>query len=165
MLEAYFQLTKMNKIISQEEFKASSFMYNDNIKINKCYITNDLLQNNGIQYIHQLMNGNSFLSFNDFKDKYSIEINFLTYYSLITAISRYKTKLDIKENKTKTETLNYQPAMAIIFKYKRGASFIYSKMIEKIETSKGILKWWKTNTFDQKLAFSKLKKNYRRYQT
>ena len=158
VLEAYFQLTKMNKIISQEEFKASSFMYNDNIKINKCYITNDLLQNNGIQYIHQLMNGNSFLSFNDFKDKYSIEINFLTYYSLITAISRYKTKLDIKENTTKTKTLNYQPAMAIIFKYKRGASFIYSKMIEKIETSKGILKWWKTNTFDQKLAFSKLKK-------
>ena len=48
--------------------------------------------------------------------------------------------------------------MAIIFKYKRGASFIYSKMIEKRETSKGILKWWKTNTFDKKLVFLKLKK-------
>ena len=158
-------LTNLTKITSEEEFKACSFIYNDDIRINKCYITNDILQNRGIQFIHQLMNGNSFLSYVDFKNKYSIEIDFLTYFSLIAAISRYKTKLDIMEKTTNSNTVNYQPAMAIIFEYKRGASFIYSKMIEKMETSKGILKWWKTNTFDKKLVFLKLKKNNRRYQT
>ena len=64
----------------------------------------------------------------------------------------------INENVPESKRLNYQPAMAIIFKHKRGASYIYSKMIHKKEISKGILKWWKTNNFEENLAFLKLKK-------
>ena len=103
------------------------------------------------------MDGNSFLSYIDFKNKYSNEINFVTYYSLITAISRYKTKIMINENVAESKRINYQPAMAIIFKHKRGASYIYSKMIHRKEISKGIKKWWETNIFEENLAFLKLK--------
>ena len=81
VLESYLLLTNLTNITSEEEFKACSFIYNEDIRINKCFITNDILQNKGIQFIHQLMNGKSFLSYVDFKNKYSIEIDFLTYYS------------------------------------------------------------------------------------
>ena len=120
VLEAYIQLTKIATIRSIDEFKASSFMYNDNIKVDKKHINNKLLKNNGIQYIHQLMSDNVFLSYEDFTEKYRVKLSFLTYYSIIAAVSRYRLKIDPTETSTNKTKINFQPPISILFKQKKG---------------------------------------------
>ena len=123
---------------TQQEVDACSFLYNGNIKIGRSTIKNKKLIENNVHYIHQLKNGDHFLSHVDFNDKYGITINFLVYNSIITAIKHYTDKF---KNCISNQRFLYQPHFDLIIGTKKGASKIYNKLIENPITITGQNKW------------------------
>ena len=81
-----YRFTKSFKITSIQEIEASSFLFNENIKIGGLVVQDKRFVNNNIFYIKQLANGDSFLNYNEFINKFNVKIDFLTYSSVINAI-------------------------------------------------------------------------------
>ena len=86
------------------------------------------------------MEGNEFLSHRDFLLKHNIQIDFLSYLSIIKSIKHYMNKLEIEETGRKIE---YQPALNVIMKNKSGASTIYNTFLSatSLISPKGMEKW------------------------
>ena len=117
------------KISNLEELHSSSFLFNSNFKIDNKVIDNIVLINNGIFFIHQLMDGDSFLSHNEFIQKYNLNLDFLTYHSIVSCI---KSNVSFDELEESNKTLKYQPAYSLILKDKEGATNIYQKMFSRL---------------------------------
>ena len=121
-----------------EELGETSFLYNDKIKIGNSIIRNKTLEQNGIFLIKHLMEDNNFLTHDEFVNKFDININFLSYTSIIKAI---KKGFDIDALESLDKTLKYQPSVNIIMKSKKGASEIYQHFISNSSMCKGKEKW------------------------
>ena len=121
-----------------EEFYVTSFLYNDKIKIDRRVITNKTLERRDIFLIKHLMENDQFMSYNQFSMKYDLQINQLTYISIIRAI---KLSLDFNDLEKQDCRIEQQLPFHHIMKAKRGASNIYEIFIENKIESKGSKKW------------------------
>ena len=109
-------------VLTFQEFKATCFQFNSNFKIGNSVINNPLLARSNIFFVYQLMEGNEFLTHEAFKEKYDIEINYLTFHSIITCL---KNKVNINDLDEGNRELNYQPAInAILSKKKRSNTYL-----------------------------------------
>ena len=115
-----------------------SFLFNENMKIGKSCIKNNILIEHNIFYIFQLKEGENFLNHNEFSRKYNIQINFLHYRSIIAAVKKYSSKFPI-ENTTKPHS--FQPHLIVIMKTKKGVSPIYQEIIKLDYIKPSTIKW------------------------
>ena len=121
-----------------EDLYETSFLYNNKIKIDKFIISNRFLENNNIHLIKHLIENDEFLSYNAFSIKYNIQINQLTFMSIIRAI---KKSTNINDLEREGKRINQQPPYHHILKDKKGASNIYNIFIEEKIESKGYKRW------------------------
>ena len=109
-MEYYIFLNKKFTIRTREELLACSFLCNEHIKIGNRVITNrDFIESN-VFYIKQLMDGNRFLTYFEFTQKYNTRVNFLVYNSVKSAVKRYVSH-KILPNSKSNKALNYQPVL------------------------------------------------------
>ena len=115
------------KISSIEELKATCFQLNNTFKIGNSPIDNAILKSVNIYYVNQLMNDNDFLSHEEFEQKFEIQIDYLTYYSIIRCLKKSSDFENLEEHNS---NFNFQPALNTILKQKKGASKIYKIFID-----------------------------------
>ena len=75
------------------ELLAEPVFYNNRIQIGKKFIQGKRLINKGVFCIaHFLLENGSFMSYNQFKAKYTIDINLVTYTGYVSALRDYMKK-------------------------------------------------------------------------
>ena len=127
------------KFDSKSDVMNSSFLFNSQIKIDKKVINDRILVENNVHLIHQLMIENRCLTYREFNLKYNnIKINFLRYNAIISSFKRYIKQF--KDNDSKTRTMQ-QPTFATIMNNKKGASYIYNKIVKNHINPTGLKKW------------------------
>ena len=73
-----------------EELLAEPIFFNNSIVRDHKYIYDRQWANNGVLFVHQLLNNEVFLTFDQFCNKYSnINTNFLQFHGIVRAIKRY----------------------------------------------------------------------------
>ena len=129
---------KKFKIDCLEAMYQSSFLFNEKIKIGNSVISNKLLERNNIFYIQDLMQNNVFLDHHDFILLKNVNIDFLTYNSIISAIKKSTQFKDLEKSNI---TFKHQPAIDNILKSKKGAVLIYRSLLDTSLECKGKTKW------------------------
>ena len=82
---------------------------------------------------------NRCLTYREFNLKYNnIKINFLRYNAIISSVKRYIKQF--KDNDSKTMTMQ-QPTFETIMNNKKGASYIYNKIVKNHINPTGLKKW------------------------
>lgn len=126
---------------TKEEFKSSSFLYNEKIKMGGKYITNKSFIQIGITYISHLKRNETFLTYQEFKAKFPrVNINCLTFYGIVNAVKQYGNKLSLNHER---KSLTMQPHLQKIFKNSKGAAHIYKEFIKKKVPIRGLKTWEK----------------------
>ena len=95
----------------------------------------DFIDSN-VFYIKQLMNGNRFLTYFEFTQKYNTRVNFLVYNSVKSAVKKYMSHISLP-NSTNKKAINYQPALNFIINTTKGASPLYHLLLEPDNQNKG----------------------------
>ena len=90
VLMYFSQFNSKFKISSIEELKATCFQLNNTFKIGNSPIDNAILKSVNIYYVNQLMNDNDFLSHEEFEQKFEVQIDYLTYYSIIRCLKNHQ---------------------------------------------------------------------------
>ena len=140
-----------------EELAETSFLYNEKVKVANSVVINKSFEQKNVFLIKQLMEHNTFLSYEDFMRKYEINIDFISYNSIVRAIKKSYAFDDLE---VFDKIFKYQPSLNIIMKSKKGAMDIYQTFISKAIESKGRDKWISLlgiTTEDWESAFFKLK--------
>ena len=124
-----------------QEFISESFLYNKHIHINGQPITYNIFPHNNIFFIHQLKNNNTFMSYDEFRTKYQVNINFLTYTAIIIAIKTYERILNYSGSVYNAVGDKGQKYISNITNYPKGSSHIYKIFNNKNITPTGVTKW------------------------
>ena len=116
-------------ICSKKQLLSQSLWLNSLIRVNNKPIHYLSWSSQGIQNIGHLMeNETRFLSFSEFKERYNIKINFLSFCGVISAV-KY---LVITFNKNASqESINYESFFDKFLKAKNTNKIVYKKLIEK----------------------------------
>ena len=142
VLQSYKDFADSYRILDFENFIASSFLFNENIKVNNRMVKNKVFIDNNLFFIHQLKNGESFISYDEFERKFqSPKISFILFNSTITAIKRYEQKLSLTDNAKVKKLIDCQPPLHSILKITKGCSFPYSILNKTDIIPTGIRKW------------------------
>ncbi len=116
VMSCFYEFQSKTKITNYEEFQATSFLYNEKIQIGGSVIINNIFKTNGIFYIKQLMRNEHFFTHNEFISKNNINIDFLTYYSIIRAI---KTFAEQEQLEHVNIHIDQAPAINMLLKCKK----------------------------------------------
>lgn len=135
----YHSFNKHFTIQTKEEMEASSFLHNEHIKVGNQVITKKCFVENNIFFIKQLMNGDRFLTYQEFRQKFKVRINFLDFISTIRAVKQYTSQNTMLD--TTNKNISYQPALNFIMNTTKGASAIYHSILKPDVKNKGFQKW------------------------
>ena len=138
VLKYFAQFTKIYYCNHKNEIDSYSFIFNEDIKIGKSCIKYKSFIDNDIHYIYQLRDGETFLSHNDFTTKYNIDINFLVYNSVISAVKEYCSKFPKQKI---IKRLQPQLHLKLILNTIKGTSPLYQELI-KDNTNKTVQSKW-----------------------
>ena len=118
-----------DNICSRKQLLSQSLWLNSLIRVNNKPIHYLSWSSQGIQNIGHLMeNETRFLSFSEFKERYNIKINFLSFCGVISAVKH----LVITFNKNASqESINYESFLDTFLKAKNTNKIVYRKLIEK----------------------------------
>ena len=133
---ALFSFTEKFYSEPKNNTKWCSFLYNEKIKIGQSTIKNKSLIDKDICYIYQLMEGGIFLTHQNFKNKFNINIDFLQYNSLISAIKKYLSNFQ----SSSSITVDFQPHIDLIIKSAKEKSNLRQYILEK-DVITGQQKW------------------------
>ena len=139
-----------------EQFLSTSFLFNEDVKINRETIKLNVFLENNVTFVHQLKNGKRFCTYREFQERYNLRIDYLTYFSVISSLRKREKMV---EHNSKDE--NYTEAQVYfkpIIQTKEGSSKFYRVLTQKSGIPKGVAKWemLKDNP-DWKQVFLKLK--------
>ena len=112
---------------------------NDHIKIGNNSIYNKTLCKKGVRFVNDILESNgNFLSLEDLREKYNIQINFLFYRGLCDAIREgYKCTTF-----NRVQQPLFPDTIALVMKYIKGCAHIYAILLRKRKVeSKSFLKW------------------------
>ena len=138
-----FDFVNKIDINSQEELNATSFLHNSKFKIGNDTIKSNNLISKNIFFIYQLQENDDFLNVEQFREKYNIQIDFLSYNAIIRCIRLQTQNNDLEKT---GKILKHQPALNVILKSKKGTTDIYQSFIGNSYECKGKQKW--INTVD-----------------
>ena len=136
----YYELDKKIVITSLEEIYETSFLFNKRILIGNQVISNKELRSKNICLIKELMNEKDFLSHQEFILKNNIQIDYLTYHSILRSVNIFINKIEPEDTGQKIKN---QPTIEVIMKNKKGASAIYQAFLENKANYTGIERWKK----------------------
>ena len=167
----YYKCIPKNSI----ELLAEPLCYNKSFQIGKNYVMSRALKNKNIFFIGQFFDeSGQILSHTAFKEKYDINIDFLTYAGYKAVISRYINKLGINVNNNKYD--NSSLCFKQLFASYKGCKVYYDIFVANDVKPKPCSRWemklpmpidWKTCFFlmhkikDIKLQWFQLKIIYR----
>ena len=105
-------------------------------------VKNKVFIDNNLYFIHQLKNGDSFISYDEFERKFqSPKISFILFNSTISAIKRYEQKLSLTDNAKVKKLIDCQPPLHSILRITKGCSFTYNILNKTDTIPTGIRKW------------------------
>ena len=119
---------------------AEPLFYNDRFQVGKKYIVCKKLQDRKVIFLGQFFEENGiFISYARFKNKYNVNIDFLSFLGYKAAIMTFVRKycIEIKDNKYKEKSLCFQ----IMSKVIKGSRIYYDILIENDKIPKGCTKW------------------------
>ena len=123
-----------------EEARLQSFINNSEIKVGKKPINDQCLKDKNIHFINQLMDGEKYLSLQQFNVKYNTNINFLRFNSIISAVHSYLKSLNVTKQ-FKTKIRKYQPIFETLVENKKCSQIVYQKMLDRKSNITGFEKW------------------------
>ena len=71
-----------------EQFLSTSFLFNEDIKINRETIKLNIFLENTVTFVHLLKNGKRFCAYEEFQDQYNLRIDYLTYFFVTSSIRK-----------------------------------------------------------------------------
>ena len=142
VLNSYVNFAHSVPIKTSLEFSSQSFLYNKDFRIDKRVITEQTLIDKGVVYIHQLQNQGQYLTYEEFKNKYNIKLNFLLYTAIINVIKA--TERQLAPTNMSGNTLPYQKPIHMILNSKKGSQIFYRSMISVDFIPPGVKKWYNT---------------------
>ena len=118
-----------DNICSKKQLLSQSLRLNSLIRVNNKPIRYLSWSSQGIQNIGHLMeNETRFLSFSEFKERYNIKINFLSFCGVISAVKHLVITFN---NNASQESINYESFLDTFLKAKNTNKIVYRKLIEK----------------------------------
>ena len=129
ILQTWSNIIYEDNICSKKQLLSQSLWLNSLIRVNNKPIHYLSWSSQGIQNIGDLMeNETRFLSFSEFKERYNIKVNFLSFCGVISAV-KY---LVVTFNKNASqESINYESFLDTFLKAKNTNKVVYRKLIEK----------------------------------
>ena len=125
-------LPPLDKEPKASDVLRQTLWFNSRIKINKKSLFYDEWYNSGICFLNDLMDEHGgFLSFDKFKSLYDINVNFLQYHGIISAIPR-KWRNIIRLNSPLETTES--PMLRIVKGLGKPCKYIYGVLVEKFAT-------------------------------
>ena len=159
VLDAYKQISCEIKPKKSSELLAEPILFNDNIMIGGACIKNMSWVNHGVYCIGHFYNINgNFLTFNEFKAKYNLRIDFVTYNGCKKSILRFFKKFDIqiKDNNYNDTTVTLQTLCSV----GKGARLYYDILMLDEAKPKCCQNWNRKleSEIDWKTVFHKMHK-------
>lgn len=140
VFQAYREIGLKVKPQTPDELNAEPIFLNENIKIGNKVIFYKLWLNRGVCFIRNVLDeSGSFLSYENFKEIYGINTNYLTYIGCIQAIKSYirRTGLDIESNKSS----KLSKVLQFIQSSMKGARSYYEMLTSEDVEPKCCSKW------------------------
>ena len=136
------------KILNKDQFLNCPILFNDKLTIGNKVISNNQLLIREVFFIkHFYSDSDQVHTYHDFKNKYNVDIDFVTFKGIVTAISKYRRHLLTSWGDNDNTTLNNDQNQEgnLVFKLllndKRGSSKIYQCMINPKQIPTGMKKW------------------------
>ena len=109
ILQTFTDIRYEGSISSIEQFKAQSLWQNSLIRVGNRPICYRSWYSKGVKNVcHQIRDETSYLSFSDFKERYNIKTNFLTFQGVISAIKSLLKTYDTFLKTSKPSRLAYK---------------------------------------------------------
>ena len=129
ILQIWSNVIYEDNICSKKQLLSQSLWPNSLIRVNNKPIHYLLWSSQGIQNIGHLMeNETRFLSFSEFKERFHIKINFLSFYGVISAVKHLVITF---KNNASQESINYESFLDKFLKAKNTNKIVHRKLIEK----------------------------------
>ena len=140
VFSSYKSFGEKIKCKKQEEMNAEPIFYNENIRIGDKPIFYRSWFEKGIRNVHHLMSDNgSFFQYDQFKRKFDINTDFITYTGCIRAIKKYIGSLGIDVDCNMSVEL--PKAISILYSAQKGAKMYYGILTNEEIQPKCCLKW------------------------
>ena len=141
VLESYARCCLSITPSKPHEINNVNILYNKNIKVGGSSIKNKQFLKHGIHVINDIIDKEgSFLSFEQFKQKYGDIVNFLEFSSVIASTRKYINHLNISTD-TKHPDPNISLSIATLLKSKKGCRHIYDRIIYADKNTLSTCKW------------------------
>jgi len=143
IVKEWCQFTFTTDINNTNQIRMQCIWNNSLIKINNKLIFYRNWHQNGVTNISDLLNGETFLNFESFQEKYDIRCNFLEYYSVLHAIpSEWKKKLRDNDPDADIQLTLQKQTMLSLQKADKICKYIHTKLVDKIfQYPKSEQKW------------------------
>ena len=138
------EFIKVTEINNTEPWN-NHLLYNSSIRINNESIKFNILSENNITFVYDVLNTDGqFLSFNEFEDRFNINICFVTYMGIINAIKKaFPSIRNVIHDDNNIHILPIIPSyIRYLFRDKKGSRTLYDIFIKNIDhTIKYQNKW------------------------
>ena len=140
-IEAFYDFSVAIKVTSFEDFLSEPIFYNSQIKIDRKTFLKKKWLEKGITQICDLFNqGGDFLTLNEFNNMYDLNVSFLEYHGVISAIVTYLRKTNIKKVKTNI-SLDDSPVQRKLCSIKKGSKLYYHTLTSSNIPNTAMPKW------------------------
>ena len=135
-------LKRYNVVHGVFDFLTQPIWFNPNITIGGHSVFMKSLFEKGIWNINDLLNEqDNFFSYEELREMFNLNINFLEYNGLVAAIKRYKYTFALPEIFKRLFTPIWPPNIKILLKDKKGCKIFYKFLIKNQETITAKTKW------------------------
>lgn len=148
VLKAHIQLIAKTHL-TENSFLSSPIFYNDDIKIAKVSFFYSKCFENGGKFVNDVVGKDGkFYSFQEAKEKFDININYMQYFSMIHAIKKWQKELVLTNITEKLPNPLIPTYLYIYMKNKKGCKNMYIILNHNTETATGRVTWSKIYDFD-----------------
>ena len=138
--KAYNNLNTKIKLITADELLAEPLFDNNKFKIGGQTFHFNMWARNEINTVKSIVNENgSFMSFQDFQQKYNFNPRLLDFLGCISTVKKYAANFEIKL--TTNNTSQISKIQTLLLKGPKGSKHIYNAFIDKSEISKPCKNW------------------------
>lgn len=138
--QAYKTFGKKVHIDDPSDLLAENFFYNENVKLGgKMICFKEWIEKGVCQIVDLVNQTGSFLSYEEFKNKYAIKTHFIEYSGCVQSIKKFIRTTNIRINNNKSK--NFKKALNIILSIKKGTRPYYDILTADSSQPKCCVKW------------------------
>ena len=126
-MNIWLEITYDANVNSIDHFLSVSVWHNSLIRINKRPVSFKLCYLKGVQQItHFMKDRDTFLSFHEFKERYDVQTNFLTFHSLISALKSLNAN---NRNSLLVGKADFESFLSKFSKSHQANKIVYEKLV------------------------------------